>query len=453
MSDGQRFNPPPGWPQPPEDWRPPRGWTPDPNWPDPPEGWQLWVTVDNEHSLRTPVVAEENSPSGDSREVVVSPPELDPLNSMTVDVLRAEVRRLRSQVRSTSSFAGGIVDLDDERVLQEAGVYRYHHPLENSEAYKSQLKGLSGEIASMIRSQDAILLAETFSFENSLSRGQKLMADLSGLMIRAYNAEAENCIRTLRAGNVVTAKRRLEKARESIAKLGTRMSMRISDEFHSLRVREIELTEDWLMKKEEEKEAAREERARLREERLVERELAEQRQKLEKERSHIAAALEALKARGENDEKLAAKMCEIDEAIQQNDYRKANVRAGYVYVISNRGAFGDGVVKIGLTRRLEPMDRVVELGNASVPFRFDVHCLFFSEDAVGIERELHVHFEDLRVNRANLRREFFFVTPAAVREVLLQKVGAVIEFAEDAEASEYFQSLSSWPEDRRFGSR
>ena len=92
--------------------------------------------------------------------------------------------------------------------------------------------------------------------------------------------------------------------------------------------------------------------------------------------------IEKLSANGSSDPELERKLADIDSAIAQNDYRAANIRAGYVYVISNRGAFGGHVVKIGLTRRLEPLDRVYELGDASVPFRFDVHAMFFSEDAV-----------------------------------------------------------------------
>jgi hypothetical protein len=127
-------------------------------------------------------------------------------------------------------------------------------------------------------------------------------------------------------------------------------------------------------------------------------------------------------------------------------YRLANIRAGYVYVISNRGAFGPNVVKIGLTRRLEPLERISELSGASVPFRFDVHALFFSEDAVSLENELHQHFAERAVNMANRRKEFFFATPAAVREALIDKVGNLLEFTENAEATEYLQSIRYWPQ-------
>jgi hypothetical protein len=268
---------------------------------------------------------------------------------------------------------------------------------------------------------------------------------LAKLMLRAYNAEAENVVRSLRAGNTVTAIKRLDAARMAISKLGKMMEMHIGDAFHAARIEEIELTADYSMKKEEERETARAERERLREERKVELEIAAERERLEKERSHIVTVIERVRANGSNDLELERKLADIDSAIAQNDYRAANIRAGYVYVISNRGAFGDHVVKIGLTRRLEPLDRIHELGDASVPFRFDVHAIFFSEDAVGLESELHNRFSAYRVNQVNNRKEFFFATPADVRSVLSEKLGNLLEFAEHVESTEYLQSVRYWP--------
>ena len=121
----------------------------------------------------------------------------------------------------------------------------------------------------------------------------------------------------------------------------------------------------------------------------------------------------SLRASGDNAaaDELAARLGDLEDAIAANDYRIANIRAGYVYVISNVGAFGPGIVKIGMTRRLEPHDRIRELGDASVPFRYDTHALFFSDDALTLEAELHQAFADRRVNFVNERREFFFATP------------------------------------------
>lgn len=274
-----------------------------------------------------------------------------------------------------------------------------------------------------------------------------MTAEFSKLMLRAYNAEADNCVRSLRAGNVVSAKKRLEASIAAIAKLGAMMEMRVNPEYHALRVKELELTADYLMRVQVEREEAREERERLREERRAEQELAAERVRLDKEREHYLNALRALEGSDDTQgiEELTQRLEDIDQAIERNDFRAANIRAGYVYVISNRGALGRHVVKIGMTRRLEPMDRIRELGDASVPFPFDVHAMFFSEDAVTVESELHRAFAERRVNLVNLRREFFFATPAEVREVLLEKVGSLLEFTEEPESTQYLQSLKYWP--------
>ena len=454
MSD-RVFNPPLNWPRPPDGWTPPSGWKPDPSWPPPPDGWELWTTPDADTAAApTDLQDATDSPPGPAP---LAPPPAAPSTSHTgndqrdPEVLAEEVRRLQAEVESLREHAaqGGddLVDLDDERILQEVGIYNYHHPLENAEQYRSRLAAINQRIKDMVKAGNAILAADMFTYNNSLAKGRKMTADLSRLMLRAYNAEADNCVRALRAGNVITAKKRLDRAVQAIAKLGAMMEMRVNPRYHELRFEELELTADYLMKKQEEKEAARAERERLREERRAEQELAAERERLDKERSHYLATLEALRANADEEAiaEMERRLQDVDTAISQNDYRVANIRAGYVYVISNPGSFGERMVKIGMTRRLEPMDRVRELGDASVPFPFDVHALFFADDAVAVEQELHDAFAEARVNRVNTRREFFFATPIEVREVLAEKLGALLEFAEQPEATQYLQSRKYWP--------
>ena len=455
------FHPPPNWPKPPEGWSPPEGWKPDPSWPPPPPGWKLWIPQSPPADTATVSPAPCATPTATQATAPFQPNMASsphPSTSVSegydarrADPLLAEVERLQAEVASLrariSQDTDDIVDLNDERVLQEVGIYNYHHPLENAAQYRDRLKAIQQSIKDMVRAGDGILASDMFTYNNSLAKGRKMTKDFSRLMLRAYNSEADNCVRALRAGNVVTAKRRLGKAVESIAKLGSMMEMRVNPDYHTLRFKELELTADYLMKVKEEKEAAREERARLREERRAEKELAAERERLDKERAHYMNALEALRAT--NDEQTISEMeqrlGDIDKAIEQNDYRVANIRAGYVYVISNPGSFGKRMVKIGMTRRLEPMDRVRELGDASVPFPFDVHALFFADDAVTVENELHKVFAEARVNHVNKRREFFFATPHEVREVLAKKIGSLLEFTEHPESTQYLQSRRYWP--------
>jgi len=400
----------------------------------------------------TPVASDAPVVGGDADRIAALEADLDRIRgelATAVAELSGTRAELASRVDETKSLASvdELVDLDDERVLQAVGIYRYHHPLENADEYRERLRDLQSRIKEVVKLGEAIVASDMFTFDNSLAKGRRMVADLSKLMLRAYNAEADNCVRSLRAGNVVTAKKRLEASVSSIAKLGLMMEMHVHPDYHQLRFEEIELTADFLMKQQEEKERAREERERLREERKAEQELLAEKERLEKERAHYANALAALEAADDTDgaAELQSKVAELDDAIEQNDYRAANIRAGYVYVISNRGSFGGEVVKIGMTRRLEPQDRIRELGDASVPFPFDVHAIFFSDDAVALENELHQAFADRKLNRVNERREFFFASPIEVREVLAEKVGSLLEFTDEPEATQFLQSRSYWP--------
>lgn len=436
-----RFNPPPNWPKPPPGWVPPPGWKPDPVWPPPPDGWHLWLAADDAHAQVIPA----RHPPEEASTGVPAMGAATPHPSTAA--LLARITELETQLKGGGQGSPDVVDLNDQRVLQDVGIYRYHHPLENAALYKDCLAQLDAQVDEMVKVGKAVLAADMFTFNGSLAKGRKMVADLSRLMLRAYNAEADNCVRSLRSGNISTATRRLQAAMAAIEKLGAIMEMRVNPEYHALRVTELELTADYQVKIQEERERAREERNLLREQRRAEAELAAEKERLEKERTHYLNALEALRSNGDEAavEELTGRLADIEKAIATNDFRITNIRAGYVYVISNIGAFGPNIVKIGMTRRLEPMDRVRELGDASVPFRYDVHALHFSNDAVTLEHELHKTFANRRVNVINERREFFFATPAEVREVLLEKTGGLLEYTERPEAPEYFQSVGRWP--------
>jgi Domain of unknown function (DUF4041)/T5orf172 domain len=342
-----------------------------------------------------------------------------------------------------SKYQGALEEIEtlqrDSEAMHSIGIYQYMHPLQNAVAYQDALAEIRSEIKKHSLAGSAIESSTRFAFDNSLAKGRKMTADLAKIMLRAYNAEAENCVRYVKAGNLKAAEKRLTGAATSIARYAAMMEMQINPDYHALRLRELELTADYQMKVQEEREAAREERARLREEQQAERELRAERERLQKERAHYAAALAALATSGREAERqeLSDKLSELDAAIAHNDYRIANIRAGYVYVISNVGSFGPGIVKIGMSRRIDPMERVRELGGASVPFGFDVHALFFSDDAVGVEAELHRRFADQRVNRVNTRREYFYATPAAVKIELAEVTGNLLEFNELADAEQY----------------
>lgn len=362
--------------------------------------------------------------------------------------IQTEVDDLRRQAAAVgaelASLRQGVVETQDTLILQEVGVYRYQHPLGDSVAYRAELARIQEQIKAMARKDGgAITSTTTWQVNGSEAQGRKMVSDISKLMLRAYNAEADNLVRGLKPYRLQASKDRLDKVAFTIEKLGSSMSIRVSPAYHLLRFRELELTADYLEKVAEEKEREREERERLREERKVEQEIERERQRLRKEEQHFRQAIAQLQAKGdvEGVERLKAQLEGVVGEIEAVDFRARTLTAGHVYVISNIGSFGEGVLKIGMTRRLEPMDRVRELGDASVPFIFDVHALYFAENAVRIEREMHQRFAGRRVNRVNNRKEFFRVTPAEARDALAELSGELMTFVEVPEALEYRQSL------------
>lgn len=337
-----------------------------------------------------------------------------------------------------------VVETREAVILQEVGIYDYRHPLSDAVAYQQALDRLQASIKSATKRDGGAILATTdWTVNGSVQEGRKMVQDFSKLMLRAFNAEADTLVRGLKPYKLDSALERLRKVEETIKRLGATMQIHISPAYYQLRVDELTLTADFLQKQAEEKDAERRERERLREERKAQQEMERERAKLEKERQHYSNALAALEANGdlEGSQRLREQLADVYQAIENVDARAANIRAGYVYVISNIGSFGEDMVKVGMTRRLDPMDRIKELSDASVPFNFDVHALFFSNDAVGIESAMHERLAALRVNTVNRRREFFKATPLEVKTHLNDLTGELLEFTEIAEALEYRQTL------------
>ena len=341
--------------------------------------------------------------------------------------LRSEYERLRS----------GIVETNETAILQEVGVYEYRHPLQDSPAFKARLSGIQAQIKDAVKAGSAVAGSTTWTVNGSAREGAKMVKEFSKLMLRAYNNEADNAVRSMKPYALDSAIARLTKARDTIVKLGGTMHIAITDHYHKLRVEELELTADYLAKVAEEKEREREIRARARDEAIAQREIKREQERLQKELAHHRAAAEKFRAEG-NDaaaEEAEGRARQTVDAIEGNNERAANIRTGSVYVISNLGAFGPDVVKIGMTRRIDPEVRVRELGDASVPFHYDIHAIVPSPDAVTLEHELHNELAHYRMNWVNMRREFFRCGPSVVRDLLLAKGLQLLDWKEVPEAA------------------
>lgn len=357
---------------------------------------------------------------------------------------RAAEAQLADLKRKIDEASKALVATEDAAILQQVGIYAYTHPLSDAVAYQARLQAIDARIKDMNRKDGGAVLATTaWRVDGSEAKGRAMVRDISKLLLRAFNAEADNLVRGLKPYKLQSAIERLGKVADTIEKLGKTMDIRIAPPYFKARVEELKLTADYLQKQAEEKELERAERERLKEERKAQQELEREKARLEKERQHYENALASLQAKGDvaGAERLQAQLADVLKAISDVDYRSANIRAGYVYVISNVGSFGGSVIKVGMTRRLDPMDRIRELSDASVPFNFDVHALFFANDAVGIEAEMHARLAAHRCNLVNLRREFFHATPQQAKEHLAALAGELLSFHDLPEALEYRQTL------------
>lgn len=334
-----------------------------------------------------------------------------------------------------------LIETQEIAMLQEVGVYQYTSVLESSEGYSEKIEELQTQIKDRnITNGGAITAAQGWTVNGSTAEGAKMIKEFSKLMLRAYNGEVDDALRTLKPYKLQAAIDRVNKVETSIEKLGKTMSIAIDDNYHNLRISEIKLTADYLAMKEDEKERQKEEKLRLKEEEKAQKEFEKEKEKLNKELSHHQAVLAKADETGNTQaaEEAKAKIAEVQNGISGVEERAANIRTGYVYVISNIGSFGEEVLKIGLTRRLNPEERIQELSDASVPFKFDTHAIIFSADAVSLEKQLHQELDAHRVNKVNGRKEFFRATPASVRELLIRlSTEGLLSYKEEAEAPEW----------------
>lgn len=280
------------------------------------------------------------------------------------------------------------------------------------------------------------------------------------LMVIALRAELQNVLYTLNYKKLDEALNNIKEIINKYLNIARSGNQTISStltkfigELEVLFIDAVKIEYEYYVKKE----AARQEQIALREQMRIEaeerRRLKEQEEQMKQEaakyEAEIANINEQIKA-SEDDEKtkqLLAKIQELESQLNDIDKKKEEIvnlqngKAGYVYVISNLGSFGDNVFKIGMTRRLDPQERIDELGSASVPFKFDVHSFIFSNDAVQLESNLHQALEKQRVNKVNNRKEFFKISIDDL-ENLVYKFDPAAEFNRTMEAEQYRQTLS-----------
>lgn len=370
-------------------------------------------------------------------------------NSISESIIQKnnELKRLNEEINQAKSQ---LVVMNDAILFQDFALYEPRYDFCNSDEYKEKLQNIRNQQKQLIKDGYAVSGDKTWTVNGSLSQGNKMVADMQKLLLRAFNSECDEVINKVKYNNIEASEKKIRTSCDAISKLGKMMHIVITAPYFDLKIQELYLAFEYQQKKQEEKEALKEARAEMREAAKLQKEIEEQRKKIEKEQTHYQAAyqnvLKQLEESPDNTDLLDKKteieknLTEIEKAIKDVDYREANQRAGYVYVISNIGAFGENVYKIGMTRRLDPQDRIDELGDASVPFNFDVHAMIFSDDAPALESALHRAFESKKVNMINQRREFFNVTLDEIKEVVYKNYDKTVEFIDYPDAQQYRES-------------
>ena len=279
-------------------------------------------------------------------------------------------------------------------------------------------------------------------------------SNLQKKILLLFNSEVAGLLNKLTLSNINSIRNKIVTSYERANKLFKNDGVQISRQYFEYKLNELDFNYQYLVKKNDEKEQQAAIKEQMIDEAKAKKELEKEQRRIEKEQrkfnneldktmKYLSKSTDSIQSEiyAEKIKELEAKIKELESDKANVTKRLANTRAGYVYVISNIGSFGDNVYKIGMTKRLNPLDRVNELGSASVPFKFDVHAMIFSDDAPTLENHLHKVFADKSVNKVNSRKEFFNVTLKEIEKEVLDNFDATVEFTEYAKAEEYRRSL------------
>ncbi len=346
-----------------------------------------------------------------------------------------------------------LVRAEDDLEMQEYGLYEPRYNFIHATDYKERLDAVRKQQKQMIKDKLAARGLTTWTIDGSNAKGRALTNANIKQILRSFNNETTVLIGKVKHSNIDNIENRIQKTFASLNNLYKRENVEITQSYLNLKIDELHIAYEYEVKKEEEKEILREEREREREEKKLQKELEKERKKFERENNTINSEIEEVKtkmaqAASEERAKLEAEIAKLQAALDKNneEVRKINEwkekpGAGYVYIISNIGSFGEDVFKIGVTRRDNPEERIRELSSASVPFRFDTHVFIFSKNAYELESELHERFNDKRVNKINMRKEFFHIGIDDVKQIVEENKGQVHSFVEHPDAEEYYDTL------------
>ncbi|HUC83320.1 MAG TPA: DUF4041 domain-containing protein [Flavisolibacter sp.] len=376
----------------------------------------------------------------------------DELKAVQADI--DTLKEIYQDAYSTYSQLEKQINLYKETLdLNEYGVYEPAYSFEVPEQYQVELQGIYAKQKLMVQKGEAAVCTTEWTVGGSVAEGRRMTKQFIKLMLYAFNGESDALIAKVKWNNVNRTKERIQKAFDDINKLGISQHVHITEAYLALKLAELALSYEYEQKKYEEKEEQRRIREQMREEERAQKEFERARKEAEDEETRYARAIEKAQkelstASASEVELLNEKIRSLEQNLKEAHERKERAislaqltKVGHIYVISNIGSFGEDVYKIGMTRRLDPLDRVKELGDASVPFQFDVHAVIYSENAPQLEYELHKNFHGRRLNRINGKKEFFKVYLDEIESFIKEQTNADIQFTKLAEAKEYRETM------------
>lgn len=371
------------------------------------------------------------------------------LNAQLVDT----ERKVELAKKQLSSLVGQI-DLYS-RVDDYTRVGHFEMPnylYDTSVRYQSEIKEVRERQRKLIREKAAVTYPGDLMLCTNKSMDKKILDGQVQLMLSAFNVECDLLIERVGPANLDRTLEQIEKRAEALEKSCATLKCGFNTDYVELKFEECKLQFEFVLKKKEEQEEQRIIREQMREEVRVQRQYEEAVKDAEREEAKFTRLLERAREHlaeesGQERALSLAKINLLEEQLREAQERSTRAksmaeqtRRGYVYVISNIGAFGEEVFKIGLTRRLDPQERVDELSSASVPFPFDVHAMCYSEDAPALEHALHKRFSSRRINAVNFRKEFFRVGLGEIQAAIEEMVDDEVDFTVTAKADDYFQS-------------
>lgn len=376
------------------------------------------------------------------------------------ELLKVKEKNLQASVKSLNEQQARLDEILSKidlytRVDEFTSVGHFETPdylYETSKRYADEIKDIREKQKSLISSKKAVSYPDEVSLCKDSSLNKKILDGQINLLLNTFNIECDFLIEKVSPSNFSRTLEQIEKKAEVLEKNCATLKCGFSIDYIKLKFEECKLQYEYKLKKQEEQEEQALIREQMREEARLQKEYeiairnAEEdelrfRRLIDKAREELATL------NGQEYAITSAKIAELEarlqEALEKGARAKSlaeQTRRGFVYVISNIGSFGEDVYKIGLTRRLDPQERVDELGGASVPFTFDIHAVCFSEDAPTLERALHKKFSHKRINAVNFRKEFFKVSLDEIQEAVKELTGADVDFMYTAKANDYFES-------------